>query len=187
MLRPHLSGSGRPVGAGGGAPVRSWDIAAIHVEGYGATRSMCDRPDPNSAQEARFSLQYCLAAQMLLGAVRLSAFSAEALADPAIRDLAQRITVTEAEDLIAAYPGRRMARLEVQLKDGRHLRRFQPGRRGDPEDPLDDAGLFAKFEELAGSVLAPDQVGILRDQVMEGRGLPGPVPFSEALAAEPAA
>ena len=50
------------------------DIAALRVEGYGATKTMCDRPEPRGAQEARFSLQYCLAAQMVLGQVRLAAF-----------------------------------------------------------------------------------------------------------------
>ncbi len=38
------------------------DIERIAVFGYRATQTMCNRPDPVSAQDGRFSLQYCLAA-----------------------------------------------------------------------------------------------------------------------------
>lgn len=148
-------------------------IAAIHVEGYGATKSMCDRPDPQSAQEARFSLQYCLAAQLFLGSVRLAAFDAEALADPRLRALMPRISVERAEDLAARYPARRTARLEVRLVDGRVLRHFQPSRRGDPDDPIGPAELVAKFDELAGSVLRPAEVAALRRCILDGDTLPG--------------
>jgi 2-methylcitrate dehydratase PrpD len=156
-------------------------IATIAVAGYAATKSMCDRPMPSNAQEARFSAQYCLAAQTVLGGVRLAAFKDAALDDPRIRSLAARITVTEAPDLTAGYPARRGARLRVTLRDGRLLEHDQPGRRGDPEDPLTDAELIDKFDELAGSVLVPDTLATLRHTILTGNTLPGALP----LAAKP--
>lgn len=151
------------------------DIDSIHVEGYSATYQMCNRPDPRSAQEARFSLQYCLAAQLLLGGVRLAAFAPEALARPDIRTLMQRVTVSEDAELASAYPKQRMARLLVQLKDGRRIQHFQPTRKGDPEDPLSDEELIAKYDELAGSVLSRQQLEALRQNVLYGAELPGSV------------
>ncbi len=149
------------------------DIDSIHVAGYGATYQMCDRANPRSAQEARFSLQYCIAAQSVLGAVRLAAFAPEALAHPAIRALMARVSVSEDAELAAAYPKRRMARLLVSLKDGRQLEHFQGTRKGDPEDPLSDGELVAKFDELAGSVLCQQQLCTLRDTILYGNQLPG--------------
>lgn len=153
----------------------SGDIAALHVHGYAATRQMCDRPQAATASDARFSIQYCLAAQMVLGSVRLGAFSPAALEDPRIRMLMAKITVSEDEALAAAYPRRRMARLTVRLADGRQLEHFQATRKGDPEEPLTDAELIAKFDELASGVLAPQVAAGLRESVLHGRDLPGPV------------
>lgn len=156
-------------------------IVAIHVEGYGPTKTICDRPDPQSAQEARFSLQYCLAAQMILGSVRLAATEAQALADPRIRALMPMITVSRAEDLAAEYPRRRMARLQLRLKDGRSLDHFQPTRHGDPDDPASTAELIGKFHELAGPVLAAGEADRLARIILESNTLP------DALTVTPAA
>ncbi len=148
------------------------DIEAIRIEGYGPTKDICDRPDPQIAQEARFSAQYCLSAQMLLGGVRLAAFTPEALADPAIRALMPRISVERAEDLAAEYPRKRMARLHLRLKDGRSLSHFQPSRRGDPDNPVSLADLQAKYEELVAPVLSGPELERLRKAIFDGTDLP---------------
>ncbi|WP_041769469.1 MmgE/PrpD family protein [Ectopseudomonas mendocina] len=149
------------------------DIDSIHVAGYGATYQMCNRAAPKSAQEARFSLQYCVAAQSVLGGVRLAAFTPETLANPAILALMQKVTVSEDAELAAAYPKKRMAKLVVRLKDGRQINHFQQTRKGDPEDPLSDAELVAKYDELAGCVLAPEKLSALCQTVLYGFELPG--------------
>lgn len=149
------------------------DIDSINVAGYGATYQMCNRANPRSAQEARFSLQYCMAAQSVLGGVRLAAFAPEALAHPDIQALMQKVTVTEDAELAAAYPKKRMAKLLIRLKDGRQMNHFQETRKGDPEDPLSDEELVAKYDELAGSVLAQQQLIALRQTILYGDVLPG--------------
>ena len=156
------------------------DIAAVHVDGYSATRQMCDRPQAATASDARFSIQFCMAAQIVLGSVRLEAFAPAALENPRIRALMPKITVSEDEALAAAYPRRRMARLTVRLKDGRQLEHFQTTRKGDPEEPLTDAELIAKFDELACSVVAPQIAAGLRENVLHGDELPGQVPLIAA-------
>ncbi|WP_354140848.1 MmgE/PrpD family protein [Bradyrhizobium sp. LB11.1] len=149
------------------------DVAAVHVDGYSATYQMCNRPEAVTAQDARFSLQYCLAAQLVVGAVRLEAFKRDALTDTRIRQLMSRITVSESADLAAAYPSQRMARLEVTLSDGRRLSHFQKTRKGDPEDPLTDADLIGKFVELAGTVLEADNIESLMQTILYSDHLPG--------------
>lgn len=149
------------------------DIAAIHVEGYGATFRMCNRPEPQSVQDARFSVQYCVAALLILGAVRLDAFRPETLARDDIRSLMRKVTVAEAPDLAAAYPRQRMARISVRFRDGGEAAHFQTTRKGDPEDPLSDGELIAKFDELASAVLSPRTASRLRDLILYGAELPG--------------
>jgi len=156
------------------------DICSLRIEGYAATRDMCDRPEPADAQAARFSLQYCLAAQMVLGSVRLAAFEPVALADPRIRRIMPRMSVETAADLAAEYPRRRMARLHLSLSDGRQFTHFQPMRKGDPEDPISDADLIAKFRELAAEALDPDEIDCLLNLVRDGRAVPGAVHLEKA-------
>ena len=151
------------------------EIAAIHVDGYTATYEMCDRPEPGSVREALFSIQYCLAVQLILGKVRLDAFRDDIFRRDDIRSLMTRITVSEDAELAAAYPSRRMARVHVRMADGREFSHFQKTRKGDPEDPLTDDELIEKFVELASTTVSSDAVEKLRDDVLCGNALPGPV------------
>jgi 2-methylcitrate dehydratase PrpD len=149
------------------------DIERIAIGGYGPTKEICDRPDPRTEQEARFSAQYCSAALLLLGGVRLAAFSEQRLRDPAIRALAARVSVSLDPELASAYPAKRAARLAVTLRDGRELTRHQDTRKGDPEWPLTDAELSAKFLELAAPVLGDAASGQLLAALWKGAEVPG--------------
>lgn len=149
-------------------PFGADDVRRITVAGYGHTQSICDRMEVTTARDARFSLQYCTGALLVLGGVRLSAFTPEALARPDIRAVMPKVCVTVDPEIAAAYPGRRMARLKVELTDGRVLDRFQQTRKGDPDDPLTDAQLASKFDELAATVLAPAAAATLKRQILTG-------------------
>ncbi|WP_427026202.1 MmgE/PrpD family protein (plasmid) [Aureimonas ureilytica] len=149
------------------------DVARIEVLGYGPTRSICDRTEVETARDARFSLQYCVGALLVLGGVRLSAFTPEALARPDIRAVMPRVAVGVDPDIAAAYPGRRMARLRVTLRGGQVLDRFQETRKGDPDDPLSDEELSAKFTELAATALDPAEARALRRAILSGPTLVG--------------
>lgn len=151
------------------------EIAAIEVHGYGPTVSICDRLDVQSSRDARFSLQYCAAALLHTGAVRLAAFTPETLGRADMRAFMQKVTVTEDPEIAAAYPGRRQARLVITLKSGVVIERFQPTRKGDPDDPLTDAELFEKYEELTSGVLDVVDAKQLRDVIMTADRIPGGV------------
>jgi 2-methylcitrate dehydratase PrpD len=160
------------------------DVGFILLEGYGPTKTICDRPEPASAQEARFSAQYCLAAQMVLGKVALAAFEPENLSCSRIRTIMKRIEVAQADDLAALYPRRRMARITVRLCDGRELKHFQQTRKGDPEDPVDIATLVAKFAELTEPVLASGEPARLQKVIMDGVEIPGPLRLAPVISAD---
>jgi 2-methylcitrate dehydratase PrpD len=153
------------------------DVESIHVEGYAATKDICDRPVATTEQEARFSVQYCTAALLLLGGVRIAAFTPEHLADPAIRRQMAKVTVAMAPDLAASYPSRRAARVAIRLADGRQLDRYQPTRKGDPDAPLSDAELSEKFLELTTPVIGARAHDLL-DTLWTGDTLPGAIPLT---------
>ncbi|PAU74766.1 MmgE/PrpD family protein [Halomonas salipaludis] len=148
-------------------------IQRIHIEGYGATYSMCNRPAPNSDQEARFSLQYCIAAFVVLGKVRLQAFESAMLSDTRVRDLMKRVTVSERSDIAKEYPAKRMANIIVTTNDGKKHIHFQETRKGDPEDPMSDDELIEKYDELTTGILPRPELEQIKNNILWGNELPG--------------
>ena len=72
--------------------------------------------------------------------------------DPATRALMQKISVGLDPELDATFPRQRAARVAIRAR-GRREELVQPTRKGDPDAPLSDAELEAKFVELAEPVL----------------------------------
>ena len=133
--------------------VRPEALRRVHISTYGPALAVAGNADPVTAAEARFSLPYVIATALRFGSVRLAAFSAERLADPDTRSLMRRIELAVDPELDAAFPGQRAARVRFELADGRTAEWLQPTRKGDPDAPLSDDELSAKFIELAAPVL----------------------------------
>jgi 2-methylcitrate dehydratase PrpD len=106
-----------------------------------------------------------VATALVHGSVRLSAFSEERLNDPATRTLMQRVSHALDPEIDAGFPGRRAARVDITLRDGRRFTHFQPDRKGDPELPLSDAELGDKLIELASPVIGNDASRALLDRL----------------------
>ncbi len=162
------------------------DVVAVAVGGYKATKDVCDRPDARTEQDCRFSTQFTVATMLLHGGVRLAAFEAPRLADPAIRALMAKVTVSLDPECAAAFPAKRSSKVEIRLKDGRVLDRHQHTRKGDPDAPLSDADLSDKFLELTSDAVGAAQARTLLAQLWQGSAVPGLVPLvgHQARAAE---
>jgi 2-methylcitrate dehydratase len=104
--------------------------------------------DPKNRETADHSLPYLMAVGLVDGHIGLASFSEERLADPRLRPLMKTINVTECEDLTRSFPREIGCRIAVRLKDGRRIERETRFPRGHTDNPLSDADIDAKFEEL---------------------------------------
>jgi len=129
------------------------EVARVKVGTYRTALEVAGAENPRSAMEARFSLKYVIATALVHGSVRLGAFDAARLSDPATRALVSRIETVLDPEIDALFPGQRAARVTMTTHDGRSETWLQPTRKGDPDAPLSDAELAAKFRELAGGVI----------------------------------
>jgi 2-methylcitrate dehydratase PrpD len=129
------------------------DIQRVRVGTYKAALDVAGYEEPRTAAEGRFSLKYVVATALTHGSVRFAAFEPERLGNPATRDLMRRVDVAVDPQLDAAFPAQRAARVAIEARDGRREEFLQPTRIGDPDAPLQDAQLDAKYLELAGPVL----------------------------------
>lgn len=143
--------------------VRAQDIEGIEIETYATATRVAGRPDPVDPDEARFSLAYTVAAALVLGSVRLEAFTPTALRDPSIRGLVTRTTARVDPELDGLAPTRRAARLRITDRHGTTHERLRLTRKGDPDDPLSDDELRAKYNELVPPYLGAARAGKIAD------------------------
>ena len=129
------------------------DIQKITLATYQAGLDIIDNATPEGEYQAKFSLQYTVAHAAVYGSVRLNAFTIERMSDPAVRGMMKKVVCVADPVFSKGYPGQRAAQVDIETADGRKLAHFQPYRKGDPELPLTDDELNAKFMELAEPVL----------------------------------
>jgi 2-methylcitrate dehydratase PrpD len=125
-----------------------------------------DRPNPQTAIEARASAQYCLARALRDGAVGLDHFTESAHQDPEIRRLMRRIHLAPHPEMAMTgnngFGGPFGGEVRIFLKCGRVLsaRVDRPLGRGS-DRPLPEDAVRAKFAECAGRVLSAAAVSDL--------------------------
>jgi len=106
----------------------------------------------HTGDQGRFSMEYSLAAALLDGWLGLEQFSSERVADPRVQALSRRVRMVvdpAAKVDYANWP----ARVDVVLKDGRHLTTTVERPKGHPDNPLSPADLQAKFNDCCEPVL----------------------------------
>lgn len=113
----------------------------ILIETYRDALVFCDRPEPATVNEAKFSLQHAAAIVAQHGEPMLAHFQPEAIT--ALAPARARVTVREAAEFTARYPSHFGARLTA---GGATVERIDT--RGDPERPLDRAGIVGKARAL---------------------------------------
>jgi len=129
------------------------DIKKITLATYKAGLDIIDNATPEGEYQAKFSLQYTVAHAAIFGSVRLNAFTSERMKDAALRDMMKKVVCVADPVFSKGYPGQRASQVDIETTDGRRLSHVQPYRKGDPELPLTDDELNAKFMELAEPVL----------------------------------
>ncbi len=118
-------------------------VPPFSVETYADAVTFCDRRDPGTEAQAKFSLQHSVAVIAAGRDATCADFTAQAIADPVIVHFREQVVVEAAAGFTARYPAHFGARLSsaggsVELIDTR----------GDPERPLNADGVIAKARGL---------------------------------------
>jgi 2-methylcitrate dehydratase PrpD len=110
-------------------------------------------PRPLDSDQAQYSICFPVAAALVHGEVGPAQIMGEGLRDEAVLAMAGRIRLAEDPEIQARFPARRIARLEVTLKDGTRLSSGPTEAHGDPEHPMSDQEVREKFRSLAAPAL----------------------------------
>jgi len=133
------------------------DVERVVVATFANGTDM-DHTDPATLTAAKFSTPYVLARYLHDGAVTLDLFAEEAIADPVVRDLADRVELVYDEAYEQAFPEDWGARVEVELTDERTLRGERDYPRGDYRDPIPEAMYRERNRKLLTSGLPASRV-----------------------------
>jgi 2-methylcitrate dehydratase PrpD len=153
-------------------------VKAVRVGAYQAALDVCNRPRPEDAYSAKFSLQHTVAIALADGRVDQASFDASAR-DRMAGERA-KVEVALAPAIDQAYPKNWGVEIDVETADGRTLSANRHDAKGDPESPvtadelkvkaamlLADGGLTAnQAERLVASVL-----GLVEDRPVREVGL----------------
>lgn len=122
---------------------------------------------PTGVTAAQMNLMYGVAAMLLEGQVFVEQYTEAKIRDPRILAFIKKVENVPDEDLDKAGPeGRHAAWMEIFTRDGRRLVKHVPRRKGSLENPMSRAEVIAKYRNLAGTVLPPQRMDQILDQVL---------------------
>ena len=124
------------------------NVSDIAIDAYKDAQIFCDKVNPGTPAEARFSLQHSVAVALCNGTVQPADFETEALQSAKIVKLRKITTVNNCSRLTANYPAHFGATVTIKLNDGQIIRQEITDAMGDPEWPLDTEQIRGKFDML---------------------------------------
>lgn len=113
--------------------------------------------DPKTRETADHSLPYIFARALVDGPIRVSSFNDEAVRDPALRPLMQKIKVIPDDAIEALLPGKTLIRVVATMNDGTRHSVEVENPLGHPDNPMQDRHIEEKFMALAEPLLGKDR------------------------------
>jgi 2-methylcitrate dehydratase PrpD len=143
--------------------VTTADVDRIDVTVDSITPTVLIHPRPATGLEAKFSMEYCVAAAIVRGVVGIDTFDAASLGDVEVQALLPRVTMRVDPGLDGVAPPLTQSRVTIVLRDGRTISQEANGARGYPDRPASADELGAKFLGCAKRTIAEDAA----DQALE--------------------
>jgi 2-methylcitrate dehydratase PrpD len=144
MTHPYIDCARRLAARG----IRPEDVAEMICDvGEGTVHRLWEplaaKQTPPNGYAGKFSQPYCIAAGFIRGNVGLSDFSDEAVQEPAIVALAQKVRYRIDRD--NPYPDNFTGHIRMTLRDGSVIEERQPHMRGGAHEPLSRKDIEDKF------------------------------------------
>lgn len=132
------------------------EIEAVECYGRPLMSSVLIYKEPATGLQAKFSLEYCVAAALTLGCLGIAQFTDEAVLNPEVRKTMQKLSVIDDEDIEKLAKDKNLlapARVKVILNDGQEFSQMIEEARGGPSDPLSWPEIEDKFLECTSLAL----------------------------------
>lgn len=129
-------------------------IEDVQVDTFERATTLFNDPDPTSLEAAQYSVPFCVATAVTIGADALLPLEAGTLGSPDIITLAERVRLRIDPDLDVMFPGKVPARVTIRTPDGT-VSCLVEEPLGEPTNPLGWDALVSKFDRLSATTLDP--------------------------------
>ncbi len=136
-------------------PTEPDDIESIEVRLPAFLMPMLPYHQPRTGLEAKYSIEYDLATIALDGRAGLHQYSDDAVSRPAAQDLLTRVRYVPVEGDLREI--KLESHVVLTLKDGTTLEESAQQSHGNPQDPLSEEEVAAKFHECAEALVPEPQ------------------------------
>jgi len=127
------------------------DIASVRATVNDYVSWVTGRAEPTTGLEGKFSIFHSAAVAAVDGAASVRQFTDERVNDPVVRGMRDRVSI-----VVDAHLPKDSASVELELADGRRVRRTVSHNKGTPDKPMTDAEIEAKFTDLAAPRIGSD-------------------------------
>jgi hypothetical protein len=158
--------------AGRGSLPAPAEIASIDVRTYNLAAELKDKA-PRNTLAAKFSVPFAVATRLVNHSSALSSFTWDAVRDPVVLALAQKVEVSEDPSMTQRLPLERPARVVIRLHDGRQITGEAGVNRGDDDAPYTRDELRNKFMDLTQRVWPADHAAAVLEATLEMAALRG--------------
>ena len=162
-------------------PERVRSIRALVPEGV--VKAVCEplaaKRRPKSDYDAKFSLPYAIASGLTRGRLGLAELAPEALVEPRIERLMDKVEY--AIDTASTFPRHYSGEVVVTLEDGRTASNRVAVNPGNPDRPLTNAEIEAKYFENCAISLDERHARRIRDLVLDLESVGNAVQLEAAL------
>jgi 2-methylcitrate dehydratase PrpD len=152
--------------ATGGKTLTPSEVEKVELWIYQGAIDLLGNVEPKTPYLAKFNLPFCLATALRYGHVQTGDFTPARLEAEDLKALMGKVAFAADPDLTAAYPRKWPARVTIELKGGRTLEGANEYPKGDPENPLSERELIAKFKGLTEGTLPTPRADAIIDRVM---------------------
>lgn len=132
-----------------------------------AANEMLIHAQPSNALQAKFSIEFCLAAVLREGDPGVQAFTDEYVTDPETRTQLRKVERAFEPDLFGDEFAGYGARVVVETSDGDVITGEQRRAPGSPSAPITEERLAGKFHDCAGAVFPEEEVTRIHDAIRE--------------------
>lgn len=142
-------------------------IESIEVETYSIAKNLTGHvSSPDSVLGAKFSTPVSIALFLVFGKTDFSAYNSKYLANPAVREVAEKVVVKVNPQRDVNYPKERSARVTIHTQNDsyEHEMLFP---KGEPESPLSEDEFVRKFEQNAQSLYSGEHVDEIKTMILD--------------------
>lgn len=140
-------------------------VESITVALDDAASEMLHHANPENALQAKFSIEFCLAAILRERRAGIHEFTDEYVTQPETRDAIAKIDRDFEENLFDAHYASYGARVTVETSDGKTLVEEVKHHPGSPNNPVSKERLRSKFDECVLTVLDESETETLAETI----------------------